>query len=208
MFSSKLDHEKRYFLVRSSTNWDVVCREINSMFDRIEAAVTKPDESARRLALEDVDDALFRRHAMASIAFFRWARTIRSRVARGKLLFDCAALTFLPYPFNIRATMNRTDVCRDSIAAFVALKRFHLKYGMYPETLEDAVEFLPHVPIDPWNELPMIYRRSDSDSFVLYSVDVDRQDDGGPEAFSTYWRKQDHTCIPTATNTNEYVKQK
>lgn len=62
----------------------------------------------------------------------------------------------------------------------IALERFHLAHGIFPEQLNDLVPaFLTEVPNDPWSGKPMMYRREKKDSFVLYSTGEDRRDDGG-----------------------------
>jgi hypothetical protein len=45
--------------------------------------------------------------------------------------------------------------------------------GSYPATVE--------APLDPFSERPLVYRR-DGDGFLVYSVDIDRNDDGGAES--------------------------
>jgi hypothetical protein len=48
-----------------------------------------------------------------------------------------------------------------------------------PDQLSELVQdYLPAVPIDPFDGQPIRYRRTD-DGFLLYSVGADRTDDGG-----------------------------
>ena len=52
--------------------------------------------------------------------------------------------------------------------------------GMYPESLAELVKvgFLEEVPIDPFSDEPLVYRKTD-DGFILYSVGMNFVDDGG-----------------------------
>jgi hypothetical protein len=61
-----------------------------------------------------------------------------------------------------------------------ALERFRLAHANYPETLDAlAPQFIEKIPNDVINGQPLHYRRTDNDSFVLYSVGWDEKDDGG-----------------------------
>jgi hypothetical protein len=64
-----------------------------------------------------------------------------------------------------------------------ALERYWLRNGSYPLTLSALVpDFMPEIPNDLMTGKPMIYRRTASDKFLLYSVGWDRVDDGGSPA--------------------------
>ena len=65
---------------------------------------------------------------------------------------------------------------KSTIAAMVALERWRIRHGQYPDTLDALVpEILPAVPMDPWSAHPMGYRRMDSSAdrmhlpYLLYS---------------------------------------
>lgn len=62
----------------------------------------------------------------------------------------------------------------------VALKRYQLKHGEWPETLEALVpEFLTTIPTDPGDGQPLRYRRQSNDEFLLYTLGYNGRDDGG-----------------------------
>jgi len=62
----------------------------------------------------------------------------------------------------------------------IALKRFQLKHGRWPETAGELVpEFLPSVPIDPYDGKPLKYHPNPDGTFLLYSVGENGVDDGG-----------------------------
>jgi hypothetical protein len=75
----------------------------------------------------------------------------------------------------------------------IALKRYHLHYGVYPTTLNNLVpEFLSAVPIDFMDGKPLRYKLRPDGDFLLYSVGEDGIDDGGdplplPLSLSKRW---------------------
>jgi hypothetical protein len=62
----------------------------------------------------------------------------------------------------------------------IALERYRLAHGEYPESLEAlAPQFLGKLPRDIINGKPLHYRRTTDGQFVLYSVGWNEADDGG-----------------------------
>ena len=77
------------------------------------------------------------------------------------------------------ATLYTEDQRRLAVTA-IALKRFQLEHGQWPETLAElSPEFLPSVPIDPYDGKPLKYHSNPDGTFLLYSVGEDGVDDGG-----------------------------
>lgn len=63
----------------------------------------------------------------------------------------------------------------------VACERYRLAHDDLPQKLDDLVpEFLPRVPLDPFDRQPLRYRLTESGA-LLYSVGPDQLDDGGLE---------------------------
>jgi hypothetical protein len=66
-----------------------------------------------------------------------------------------------------------------SLVVALAAERYRHAHGAWPATLALLTpEYLSEVPADPYDGLPLRYRRQD-DHVVIYSVGPDRQDDGG-----------------------------
>jgi hypothetical protein len=62
----------------------------------------------------------------------------------------------------------------------VALERYRLAHGEYPETLDAlAPQFIEKVPHDVVGGQPLHYRRTPDGQFVLYSVGWNETDDDG-----------------------------
>jgi hypothetical protein len=72
------------------------------------------------------------------------------------------------------------EACKRIAVAAIALKRYQLKHGQWPEKLVDlSPEFLPSVPLDPVDGRPLRYRRNNDGTYLLYSIGDDGMDDGG-----------------------------
>jgi hypothetical protein len=87
--------------------------------------------------------------------------------------------TGLAFAGTIRRAMT-AEVTRNTVITAIALKRYQLKYGAYPDTLSRLVpQFLAAVPNDPVDGKPLRYRLNTDGSFTLYSIGLNRIDDGG-----------------------------
>jgi len=74
----------------------------------------------------------------------------------------------------------RAETERSLVICAVALKRYSLRHGSPPASLDALVpEFLSSVPIDYMDGKPIKYRLDAGGAFVLYSVGADGKDDGG-----------------------------
>jgi hypothetical protein len=69
---------------------------------------------------------------------------------------------------------------REMAVAAIALQRYRLRHGQWPEKLEELIpEFLSALPRDWMDGQPLRYRLNANDTFTLYSVGEDLRDDGG-----------------------------
>ena len=86
---------------------------------------------------------------------------------------------------QLQLALIRRSAFRQLLRIELAIELFHRKHGKYPQNLKALVpEFSPDIPLDvAWqgNEpRPLQYLRSDDEkTFRLYSVGVNRVDDGG-----------------------------
>ena len=74
----------------------------------------------------------------------------------------------------------RGKMGHESSLTVLALKRWQLQKDEYPETLNEliAAGFLSELPMDPYSDKPLVYRKTDED-FILYSVGPNFKDDDG-----------------------------
>ena len=69
---------------------------------------------------------------------------------------------------------------RRLIVTAIALKRYHVRHGSYPNSLQELVpELLKYPPSDFVDGKPLRYCLTDDGHFVLYSVGLDCVDNGG-----------------------------
>jgi hypothetical protein len=75
-----------------------------------------------------------------------------------------------------------SEAARQVVIAAIALKRYELRHGKWPATLDAlAPEFLTADPFDPMDGKPLRYHPADSGAtaYVLYSIGNDGVDNGG-----------------------------
>lgn len=75
---------------------------------------------------------------------------------------------------------HRAGVSGEALVATMGLLRFHKDKGTWPASMEElaAAGYIQRVPIDPYSGKPLVYRQLD-ESFTLYSLGQDFDDDGG-----------------------------
>jgi hypothetical protein len=76
--------------------------------------------------------------------------------------------------------VRNVEATRQAVVAAIALKRYQLKHGNYPASLDSLVpEFVSAVPFDPVDGQPLRYRLNPDGTFRLYSIGENGKDDGG-----------------------------
>ena len=97
-----------------------------------------------------------------------------------------------------------SEAQRSLVIAAIALARYRLRHGSYPVRCEAVVpEFLAAWPRDPMDGQPVRYRRYDDDTFTLYTVGENGQDDGGdptPTPGSDSWQRGKDIVWPKPTS--------
>jgi len=75
----------------------------------------------------------------------------------------------------------RVSAYLDLARTALAIERYRLATGKVPERLEELIpQYLREVPVDPFDGSPIRYRRADR-GYLLYSIDLDGQDNTGRE---------------------------
>jgi hypothetical protein len=106
---------------------------------------------------------------------------LKSVVGRNYLNRRRYAITAVMVPGTdfIANVDGRGEVERDLLDAALAARRYHLKHGTVPKSINDlAPDFLPQIPRDSFDGQPVRMQPS-GDGVVLYSVGENRTDDGG-----------------------------
>jgi hypothetical protein len=86
----------------------------------------------------------------------------------------------MPAVLKVAEANRRSQANLRSALAALAIERYRLKQGAWPEALADVVKagLLDAVPLDPMDGQPLRYKRL-ADGVVVYSVGLDGVDNGG-----------------------------
>ncbi len=84
-------------------------------------------------------------------------------------------------PGHFRLLRAKREARRAGFDVLLAMHRFKAERNVWPARLDALLpDFLSYMPIDPYSDQPLVYRRNaDGDDFVLYSIGENQQDDGG-----------------------------
>ena len=87
---------------------------------------------------------------------------------------------FMPATARVSDIAYRAKVSHEATVAILAVLRWRLEKDQYPASLGELVSagFLNELPMDPWSDKPLVYKKTDDD-FILYSVGYNLTDDGG-----------------------------
>jgi len=87
---------------------------------------------------------------------------------------------FTPSIDGVSKIAYRGKITHEATVTVLALQRWQLGKGSYPEKLDELVTagYLKEVPMDPFSDKPLVYKKTD-DNFTLYSVGPNFKDDGG-----------------------------
>jgi len=90
---------------------------------------------------------------------------------------------FMPALWKLSELHHRSVTDTQAALAIIALVRYQQEKGFYPESMAElqAVGYLQELPIDPYSDQPLIYKKT-ADSFILYSISQDFSDDHGKPA--------------------------
>jgi hypothetical protein len=137
----------------------------------------------RRLLLETMEEAIDLSEKDSPAALDQYDKLfvrVALEVPRFPPKMYCAML--LPALSRLENRFGRFEACRRSALVAVTVQRFRLgHHGNLPNNLGSLMpNFLQQVPADPFDGQPLRFRPRQS-GFVVYSVGLDRQDDGGKE---------------------------
>ena len=86
----------------------------------------------------------------------------------------------MPASVRISEIAYRSKISHEATKTILALLRWRLEKDQYPASLGELVAagFLNELPMDPWSDKPLVYKKTEDD-FTLYSVGFNFIDDGG-----------------------------
>jgi len=88
--------------------------------------------------------------------------------------------TLMPALARVNELAHRFKADTYSTLVIIAILRYAQDKGHYPSNLDEliAADYLKELPMDPWSDKPLVYKRTD-DGFILYGVGSNFKDDGG-----------------------------
>jgi hypothetical protein len=160
-------------LLRLSRDWEQACRRIDTCSNWAEMKVLA-DWSPRRPDVADLTSS-FTTNSPGGRAILA---SVRDWLDSGLDRFG------LPPLWRIADS----EAMRQLLVTAIALERYRLHHGSYPESLASLVPgLLAAQPMDFTDGQPLRYRRTEDGRFILYSVGLDCTDHGGvgrkPERF-------------------------
>ena len=135
----------------------------------------------------------------------RWAKKTPWQLEKEHVHPDIAMRKWLDsgyakyWPFRVLAPAltkaselsHRAKAQIEGLVTVIAAIRYKRAHGDYPENLDRLLEadLLKELPMDPFSDKPLVYKRT-ADSFTLYSLGPDFDDNGGDFPESTLTAKR------------------
>ncbi|MFI4877190.1 MAG: hypothetical protein ACIALR_17680 [Blastopirellula sp. JB062] len=152
--------------------------KLNQWYDRITAVVEIDDLDDRRAARDqleiDIHTELQNVTQPGAVA-----AAILNQSARGEMVAQMLAGLLIPAVSQASQAEERVNAQRQLLLVVVALEKYKIETGTYPDTLTPLVDRIdPRLLQDPFAQGLLRYERRPP-GYLLYSVFHNRQDDGG-----------------------------
>jgi hypothetical protein len=158
-------------------DWDPAFRNANRWHDRL-AATLRVKDRADRLKQHEAFSRDLREMKMNATKPNIFAKEGAAK-AIGKSMGDILVSLMMPATSKVEDAADRTEQIQRNLHIAFALAAHKADHGRYPPKLDDlAPKYLASVPNDLFSGKALIYRPSD-ESYLLYSVGINGNDDGG-----------------------------
>jgi hypothetical protein len=167
-------------------DWDEMLLVGNRFYDRIVAAGRIADFTRREQALQAIsqsaEDAVMGTRGVAAMALKYLLPVIGGRAAKTVVSHRLASvLTYLLTPSlaKVFEFQDAAQLRMELEKVSLALAAYRAEHGRWPDKLTElAPAYLPEIPADRLSGSPLVYRPSGK-GYRLYSVGVNKRDDGG-----------------------------
>ena len=163
----------------ASIDWEKILRMGNSYYDRMVAVGRQPTRSQRQEALaqftEDLEEerVAFLKRTYSPLAG-KSLRNVLSVVMEGIFVSPLRSSNSIDLTAEDRGMLHR-----DMEQVALAMAAYRADHGSYPDRLETlAPKYIKKIPIDVFSDGPLHYQRQGK-GYLLYSVGVDGEDNGG-----------------------------
>lgn len=163
-------------------DWNVTLVKLNHWYDRMTAAAREAVAAKRRAAFAEIDQDIKQlvddvRDARSLLLAFG---TKGPRKAAGEKIGDILVALLLPAIRAARNAEDRAQAGRVAMQVAFAAQQFRLQRGTPPPSLQAlSPRYIKQLPTDPCSDGPLKYQTDDQGGFLLYSVGVNGQDNGG-----------------------------
>lgn len=164
----------------AALDWDIMLRMLNSWYDRMADAASKPTRAERQEAMAQVDKDIRKLQKTAkdwmSLGLSMLANP---RKAISEQFGENFVVLFLPALSACTNADDRSAMQFELTKLAFALAAYRAENRSYPVKLADLVpKYVTEVPKDIFNEAELHYRQ-EGEGYLLYSVGVNGKDDGG-----------------------------
>lgn len=148
----------------------IKCEHRKNTVDRMEAILTKLDQWK--------DQSLFQLHDQG----IDYENELKSLTDKNFLIEEQTELLL-----HLFQAPQQTACKMQAFTAIAALHRYRLETGHYPDSLDALLQagYIDRLPQDCYSNGPLVYR-TQGDDFILYSLGVDFEDDGGQQSLCPY----------------------
>ena len=164
----------------AALDWDIMLRMLNSWYDRMADAASQPTRSERQEAMDRIDKDLRKLQNTAK----DWMSLGLSMLANPRKVIserfgETFVVLFLPALSACTNAEDRSAMQFELTKLAFTLAAYRADHGSYPAKLDDLKpKYISEVPKDIFNDAALHYQR-EGDGYVLYSVGINRKDDGG-----------------------------
>ena len=160
---------------------NLVLRSMNKTMDEVAAAMRIEGYAGRTDALAAIDADLTARAATkTNPVTMTLSALIGSRATSSRMSADALLALLAPAIVQVQTAEDRGTARRRLLVIGCALAVYRAEQGEYPASLDALTPgLLEKVPLDPFGDGPLIYRRTEEGGYRLYSVGENLKDDGG-----------------------------
>ncbi|MHC4561637.1 MAG: hypothetical protein ACYS8X_02575 [Planctomycetota bacterium] len=180
-------HAETVELLIRRANWDTVLRAANSSHDESARTLAKSRKERMKLLAEGEVERKVRWKRANQLPDATGPVTPTSAKAATNWLID--ALLSSPESGMTQRILDSSDLAateHELVGLALALAAYRAEKGEHPEKLADlSPEYLKEIGQDLFSGKPYVYRRL-ADGYVLYSVGLNGEDDGGVDAGTSF----------------------
>jgi hypothetical protein len=162
-------------------NWDPALRAGNHLYDRMVASMLVKDRAERQRKMNALAEELTRRRKEAG-TIDKLVKLLAAKdtpTGLGQVIGEILVGLMTPAFRKVQLAGDRTEQTQTNLHLAFALAAYQRDHGRYPRELgELAPKYVKSVAPDLFSGKPLIFKPS-GNGYLLYSVGVNGQDDGG-----------------------------